>query len=88
MRDLAQGYGIFGPVFCQVSRENCCKNGEYSLIIFLASKIKLTDGFKNFKWQKIMKPPHSVCKKMKLTARGFAAAVSLIFFADRMWTVS
>ena len=27
-------------------------------------------------------------KKMKLTARGFAAAVSFIFFPDRMWTVS
>ena len=47
----------------QVSRENCCKNGGYSFIIFLASKMKLTDGFMNFTWHKIMKPPHSVWKK-------------------------
>ena len=47
----------------QVSRKNCCKNGGYSFIIFLASKIKLTDGFMIFTWHKIMKPPHSVWKK-------------------------
>ena len=32
-----------------------------------------------------MKPLDSVGKKIKLTARGFAAAVSFIFFPDRFW---
>ena len=36
--------------------------------------------FDDFKGHKIMKPPELVGKKMKLTARSFAAAVSFIFF--------
>ena len=61
----------------QVSRENCCKNGGYYFIIFLASKMKLTDGCMNFKWHKIMKPPDSVGKKNEPDGT-----------RDRIWTVS
>ena len=68
----------------QVSRENCCKNGGYYFIIFLASKMKLTDGFMNFKWHKIMKPPDSVGKKMNLTAAAKQLAVSFIFFRPNL----
>ena len=72
----------------QVSRENCCKNGGYSFIIFLASKIKLTDGFMNFKWHKIMKPPHSVWKKNETDGTRLRRGRQFHFFPDRMWTVS
>ena len=62
-----------------VSRETGEKI-EAFLRFFWHQKIKLADGFMSQKWHKIMKPPDSVWKKMKLTARGFAAAVSFIFF--------
>ena len=73
----------------QVSRENCCKNGGYSFIIFLASKMKLTDGFMNFTWHKIMKPPHSVWKKNETDGRGEPLEImkpqSVLFLMPKKW---
>ena len=70
-----------------VSRENCMKLAVLFSDYF-GIKNKTGWWFHDFKGHKIMKPPKSVGKKMKLTARGCAAAVSFIFFPDRLWTVS
>ena len=49
---------------------------------FLASKNETGWWFHTWNWHEIMKPPNSVRKKkLKLTARGFAAAVSFNFFS-------
>ena len=51
--------------------------------------MKLADGFMCETDIKLWnRPEFGQEKKMKLTARGFAAAVSFIFFPDRIWTVS
>ena len=74
---------IFYFYFGSVSRETDAQMSVF-FWIFWHQKIKLADGFMRWNWHKIMKPPDSVRKKkMKLTARGFAAAVSFIFFPDR-----
>ena len=47
---------------------------------FFGIKSKTGWWFHGWNWHKIMKPPYSVGKKMKLTARGFAAARQFHFF--------
>ena len=56
------------------------RKNVYNFLNFLASKVKLADDFMDRNWHKIMKPPYSVGEKMKLTARGCAAARQFHFF--------
>ena len=72
---------IYFIFYCgTVSRENWVKLVIFFLF-YLAQKMKLADGFMGENWHKIVKPSRSRSgKKMKLTARGYAAAVSFIFF--------
>ena len=72
---------IYFIFYCgTVSRENWVKL-VILFLFYLAQKMKLADGFMGENWHKIVKPSRSRSgKKMKLTARGFAAAVSFIFF--------
>ena len=62
-----------------VLRENWMKLAVFFLIIF-ASKIKLADGFMILRGIKLWNRQSWSGKKMKLTTRGCAAAVSFIFF--------
>ena len=72
---------IYFIFYCgTVSRENWVKL-VILFLFYLAQKMKLADGFMGENWHKIVKPSRSRSgKKMKLTARGYAAAVSFIFF--------
>ena len=62
---------------------NCCKMVVF-FYLFLAQKWNWL-WFHDFKWLKLWNRPHSVWKKMKLTAAAKPRAVSFIFFPDRMW---
>ena len=62
---------------------NCCKMVVF-FYLFLAQKWNCL-WFHDFKWLKLWNRPHSVWKKMKLTAAAKPRAVSFIFFPDRMW---
>ena len=55
-------------------------NWRHYFLIILASKMKLADGFIILRGIKLWNRQSWSGKKMKLTARGFAAAVSFIFF--------
>ena len=55
-------------------------NWRHYFLIILASKMKLADGFMILRGIKLWNRQSWSGKKMKLTARGFAAAVSFIFF--------
>ena len=75
-RNLTYFYFLLWPSFTW----NWRKNGGFFFYDILASKMKLADGFIILRGIKLWNRQSWSGKKMKLTARGFAAAVSFIFF--------